>query len=213
MSHYIYILLRDEKIFKVCLKERKKVNQDTFVLSSGSICRRRHGYRKRDADAPLSLFRGLESDWNVRTRSRERNCRLLSLVDFEAFTNISSRRGKRRKGTACAPECIHIYTGRQLKAPSRSRCRRCLRILAIFRPAASDEAARLFLLFSSSMSRATISPALRREEKWQLLGIYTVDREQICVWIYSIITEADIWQRNYASVSTKHLHQLIFFNS
>lgn len=98
-----------------------------------------------------------------------------------------------------------MYTGRQLKAPSRSRCRRCLRILAIFRPAAPDEAARLFLLFSFSMSRVTISPALRREEKWQLLGIYTLDK----------FAFGSRWKQisgNYASIKNIYIYRS-FLNS
>lgn len=104
-------------------------------------------------------------------RARDRHCRLLSLVNFGAF-RIKRQQRKQvggQEGGQRAPE--YIQTSRQLEAPSRLRCRRCLRILAIFRPAASDEATRLFLFFSFLMLHVAISPVPRREEKWQLLRI------------------------------------------
>lgn len=99
-------------------------------------------------------------------RARDWHCRLLSLVNFGAFTTkrpqkkqIRRRKGWRRE--QLAPEYIH--TSRQLEAPSRSRCRRCLRILAIFRPAAPDEATRFFLFFSCvAYCYFTCSPERRK---------------------------------------------------
>jgi len=69
-----------------------------------------------------------------------RHC-LFSLANF--WSPRSSGRAKREeeRGTG-----IYSRTSRQLESPSRSRCRRCLRILAIFRPAAPNEARFFFLL-------------------------------------------------------------------
>lgn len=121
------------------------------ALIRGSICRQRRCYGKRDADAPLSLFRGLESDWNVRTSSQPA---LSSFVvgKFRSFHDQAVAeetsgsgwgRRRRRRRNNLLPR-IHTH---QLEAPSRSRCRRCLRILAIFRPAAPDENSSPLLFF------------------------------------------------------------------
>lgn len=78
-----------------------------------------------------------------------------------------------------ATKYIHARKAGSWRPPSCSRCRRCLRILAIFRPAASDEAGRflwsLFFLFPCRL----ISPVPRGART----AGNTVDRKEIYVQV------------------------------
>lgn len=154
--------------FQAC---REKVRQDIFVLWSGDLF---VGSDVATEKETLLLFFPYFVGLNqieMSERARNRHCRLLSLVNFGAFTTKRSQRKQVEVGEGGGGEnnllpSIHTH---QLEAPSRSRCRRCLRILAIFRPAAPDETVRLYF-FSFLMSHVAISPVPQREE-WQLLGV------------------------------------------
>jgi len=92
-----------------------------------------------------------------RARCRALRYCLFSLANF--WNRRPSGRAKRdeERGTGLPRSRIYIRTNRQLGNPSRSRCRRCLRILAIFRLAASDKAARFFFLLPALYRYAPIS--------------------------------------------------------
>lgn len=103
-------------------------------------------------------------------RARNRHCRLLSLVNFGAFTTKRSQRkqvevGEGGGGGGGENNLLPSIHTHQLEAPSRSRCRRCLRILAIFRPAAPDENSSPLLFFFLSSCRMLPSHLFRREKK------------------------------------------------
>lgn len=146
-----------------------------YALVQASSYRQRRCYKKKETLMLLFPYFVDLIQIKMSERVRDWHCRLLSLVNFGAFKTKRPQWKQVQSGRTgrvqLASECMYIYTSRQLEAPSRPRCRRCLRILAIFRPAASDEATCNFL-FSLFMSHAAISPVPRRGGKWQLLRLW-----------------------------------------
>jgi len=105
-----YVIFRYDDGISKFAEKKSKVCQVRISVIRGSICRQRRCYGKRDADAPFSLFHGLESDWNVRTSLRPA---LLSFVvgKFRSFhdqaaAEETSRREWGRKETTCS----RVYT-------------------------------------------------------------------------------------------------------
>lgn len=152
--------------FQAC---REKVRQDIFVLWSGDLFVGSDVATEKETLMLLfPYFVGL-NQIEMSGRARNRHCRLLSLVNFGAFTTKRSQRkqvevgeGGEGGGENNLLPSIHTH---QLEAPSRSRCRRCLRILAIFRPAAPDENSSPLLFFFLSSCRMLPSHLFRREKK------------------------------------------------
>jgi len=107
---------------------------------------------------------------------------------FETGDEMAVKRETKRGKPACL-SLEYICTNRQLGNPSRSRCRRCLRILAIFRPAASDKAARFFFLLPALYRYASIShlfPGEKAKREGLRNGLRTAWRmENEFAWLVS----------------------------
>jgi len=114
-------------------------------------------------------------------RACDRHCHLLSLVNFGAFTTKRPQRkqvkGEGEEGNNLLASIYYVHTSRQLEASFRSQCRRCLRILAIFRPAAPDEATCPFIFFFFSYIVCCYLTSSPEKRKVATVGNTAITRE------------------------------------